>query len=212
MTHLADTDGPSAEFTERQLRIFQQVLGQLDEAGVTVPLVHAANSAAIVRYPHAHFSLVRPGIMLYGYHTLPGAVAAPTLTPVLTLTTTIAQVRALSRGESVSYNCSFRAARPSRIAVLPIGYADGYPRRLSNRGTVLVQGRRVPIVGLICMDMMMVDITDLPRANVGEEVVLIGRQGDEAITADELAQQAGTISYEILCGIGPRVPRIYQSA
>jgi alanine racemase len=212
MTHLADTDGPSTEFTEQQLRIFRQVLRQLDQAGLTVPLIHAANSAAIVRYPHAHFSLVRPGIMLYGYHTLPDAVVAPTLKPVLTLTTTIAQVRVLPRGESVSYNCSFTAARPSRIAVLPIGYADGYPRRLSNRGTVLVQGRRVPIVGLICMDMMMVDITGVPHANVGEEVVLIGRQGDEAITADELAEQAGTIPYEILCGIGPRVPRIYQSA
>jgi alanine racemase len=211
MTHLADTDGPSIDFTEQQLREFQQVLRQLEQAGVTVPLIHAANSAAIVRYPRAHFSLVRPGIMLYGYHTLPDAVAAPTLKPVLTLTTTIAQVRTLPRGGPVSYNCSFTATRPSRIAVLPIGYADGYSRQLSNRGMVLVQGRRVPIVGLICMDMMMVDITDLPQANVGEEVVLIGRQGDEAITADELAELAGTIPYEILCGIGPRVPRVYQS-
>jgi alanine racemase len=211
MTHLADTDGPSTEFTDWQLGIFRQVLGQLEEAGVTIPLIHAANSAAIARYPSAHFSLVRPGIMLYGYHTLPNVVPAPTLKPVLTLTTTIAQMRTLPRGGSVSYNRSFTATRPSRIAVLPIGYADGYSRRLSNRGMVLIQGRRVPIVGLICMDMMMVDVTDLPRASLGEEVVLIGRQGEEAISADELAELAGTIPYEILCGIGPRIPRIYQS-
>jgi len=210
MTHLADTDGASEEATEKQLAAFCQIVNQVEQRGWRIPLIHTTNSAGLIRFPHSHFSLVRPGIMLYGYHTLPESVPAPTLQPVLSLRTTIAQIRTVEVGGTVSYNRTFVATRRSRIAVLPIGYADGYSRRLSNRGMVLVQGQRAPVVGLVCMDMVMVDVTEVPRAHVGDEVILIGRQGQNAIWADELAKWTDTIPYEILCGIGPRVPRVYQ--
>jgi len=212
MTHLADADGADGAFTERQLSVFRAMLEQIRQRGLTLPLVHAANSAAIVKFPDAHYSLVRPGIMLYGYHTLPATIPAPDLRPVLSLRTTIAQLRRIPRGGTVSYNGTFVATRPTRIAVLPIGYADGYSRRLSHRGSVLIQGRRAPIVGLVCMDMIMVDVTDLAPVQVGEIVTLIGQQGGESIWADEVADWIGTISYEVLCGIGSRVPRLYESA
>jgi alanine racemase len=175
-------------------------------------LVHAANSAAIARFPHAHFSLVRPGIMLYGYHTLPATIPDPDLKPVLSLQTTIAQLRTIPQGCTVSYNRTFVAKRSTRVAILPIGYADGYSRQLSHRGSVLIQGRRAPIVGLVCMDMIMVDVTDVATVHVGETVTLIGQQGEESIWADEVADWIGTIPYEVLCNIGSRVPRIYESA
>jgi alanine racemase len=212
MTHLADADGKDSTFTERQLDTFNATLKQVRQRGITLPLVHTANSAAIVRFPDTHFSLVRPGIMLYGYHTLPDTVPAPDLRPVLSLHTTIAQLRTIPQGGTVSYNGTFVATRPTRIAVLPIGYADGYSRRLSHRGSVLIQGRRAPIVGLVCMDMIMVDVTDLAPVQVGETVTLIGQQGEESIWADEVADWIGTIPYEVLCGIGSRVPRLYEPA
>jgi len=212
MTHLADADGKDSAFTERQLDTFGTVLEQIRQRGLTLPLVHTANSAAIVRFVRSHFSLVRPGIMLYGYHTLPDTVPAPDLRPVLSLRTTIAQLRTIPRGGTVSYNGTFVATRPTRIAVLPIGYADGYSRRLSHRGSVLIQGRRAPIIGLVCMDMIMVDVTDLAPVQVGETVTLIGQQGGESIWADEVAGWIDTIPYEVLCGIGSRVPRLYEPA
>ena len=212
MTHLADADGADSTFTEQQLSSFNALLEQIRLRGLTVPLVHAANSAAIVRFPNAHFSLVRPGIMLYGYHTLPASIPDPDLRPVLSLHTTVAQLRTIPQGSSVSYNGTFVAQRQTRIAVLPIGYADGYSRRLSHRGSVLIQGHRAPIVGLVCMDMIMVDVTDLAPVQVGETVTLIGQQGEESIWADEVAGWIGTIPYEVLCGIGSRVPRLYESA
>lgn len=212
MTHLADADGKDSTFTERQLDTFNVALEQIRQRGITIPLIHAANSAAIIRFPGAHFSLVRPGIMLYGYHTLPATVSAPDLRPVLSLQTTVVQLRTIPPGGTVSYNGTFVAARPTHIAVLPIGYADGYSRRLSHRGSVLIQGRRAPIVGLVCMDMIMVDVTDLAPVQVGETVTLIGEQGGESIWADEVADWIGTIPYEVLCGIGSRVPRLYEPA
>ena len=212
MTHLADADGADSAFTERQLDVFRTMLEQIRQRGLTIPLLHTANSAAVVRFPEAHFSLVRPGIMLYGYHTLPASVPASDLKPVLSLQTTIVQLRTIPRGGTVSYKGTFVAKRPTRIAVLPIGYADGCSRRLSHRGSVLIQGRRAPIVGLVCMDMIMVDVTDLAQVQVGEIVTLIGHQAQESIWANEVADWIGTIPYEVLCGIGSRVPRLYESA
>ena len=212
MTHLADADGKDGTFTERQLGAFRAVVDQIRQRGISLPLVHAANSAAIVRFPDAHFSLVRPGIMLYGYHTLPATVPAPDLRPVLSLHTKIVQLRTIPRGGTVSYNGTFVATRPTRIAVLPIGYADGYSRQLSHRGSVLIRGRRASIVGLVCMDMIMVDVTDMAQLQVGETVTLIGQQGQESIWAEEVAGWTDTIPYEVLCGIGSRVPRLHESA
>jgi alanine racemase len=209
MTHLADSDGDDPGHTEQQLQNFRNLLEHVAHRGVKIPIVHAANSAAIVRFPQSHFSLVRPGIMLYGY--LPKDVASPELKPVLSLRTRVMQLRTIKPGDSVSYNRTFVAKRTSTIAVLPIGYADGYNRRLSNKGFVLLDGKRAPVVGLVCMDMTMVDVTDIPSVQVGDSVTLIGRQGQDAIWADDIAGWTGTIPYEILCAIGPRIPRVYQN-
>jgi alanine racemase len=211
MTHLADSDGDDPSHTEQQLKTFCGLLEQVEQRGVKVPFVHVANSAAIIRYPQSHFSLVRPGIMLYGYHTLPKDVPCPPLKPVLSLRTTVMQLRTIRPGETVSYNRTFVAKRPSTIAVLPVGYADGYSRRLSNQGFVLIKGRRAPVVGLICMDMTMIDVTDIPSVRVGDAVTLIGRDAQDAIWADQLADWTGTIPYEVLCAIGRRIPRVYSA-
>jgi alanine racemase len=211
MTHLADSDGEETGHTERQLELFRTMLDGCKRRGMMVPMIHAANSAALIRYPHSHFSLVRPGIALYGYHTLPQAVQYDELHPILSLRSTVMQLRTIKPGDSISYNRTFIAKRPSIIAVLPIGYADGYSRKLSNNGCVLIKGRRAPVVGLVCMDMTMVDVTDLPSVRIGDAVTVIGRDGNDAIWADEIAQWSGTIPYEVLCAIGPRIPRVYTS-
>lgn len=212
MTHLADADGLEEEATRQQLSRFEKAQKVVREGGFNVPLIHVANSGGAVRFPKTHFSLVRPGIMLYGYHTLPSTIEAPDLRPVLSLKTCIAQLRTIAPGATVSYNRTFTAKQPTRVAVLPIGYADGVSRSLSNRGVVLIRGQRAGIVGLVCMDMMMVDVTAIQGSTVGDEVVLIGRQGQDQITAQEVAQLTGTIPYEVLCAIGPRIPRQYHSS
>lgn len=211
MTHLADADGDSSDLTDAQLQTFRATLGTFARRGIHLPLVHVANSAAILRFPESHFSLVRPGIMLYGYHTLPKTVPSPNLKPVLQFHSTIVHLRTIEAGTTVSYNRTFAARRKSTIAVLPIGYADGYNRLLSNRGKVLVRGKRVPVAGLVCMDMTMIDVTEVPDVQVGDRVTLIGRDGQETVFADEVADWIGTIPYEVLCGIGSRVPRLYDS-
>lgn len=212
MTHFADADGPANNQTEHQLALFQNLVTGIAARGLRIPLIHTANSGAAVRYPHSHYSLIRPGIMLYGYHTLPASIQAPDLKPVLTLRSCIAQMRAIPTGGTISYNATFIAKRPTRVAVLPIGYADGFNRRLSNRGEVLVHGRRAKVIGLVCMDMVMIDVTDIPEATVGDEVIVIGHQGTAHITAADLAEWTGTIPYEILCTLGPRIPRRYRYA
>ncbi len=212
MTHLADTDGASTDVTDRQLTEFNQAIDMVKACGFTMPLVHAANSGGAVRFPRAQYSLVRPGIMLYGYHTLPKSVPAPDLQPVLSLKSCVAQIRTIQPGHTVSYNGTFTARRPTRLAILPIGYADGVSRRLSNRGHVLIRGQRAAMVGLVCMDMVLVDVTDIRGVIVGDDAVLIGRQGQEQITANDIAAWLDTIPYEVLCSIGPRIPRIYQPA
>jgi alanine racemase len=210
MTHLADSDGQDVGHTERQLELFNALLDQAKRRGITIPIVHAANSAALIRFRHSHFSLVRPGLALYGYHTLPDGIHYSDLKPILSLRSKVMQIRKIKPGDSISYNRTFLAKRASTIAVLPIGYADGYSRRLSNTGAVLIKGRRAPIVGLVCMDMTMVDVTDIPSVQVGDAVTLIGADGDNAIWADDIARWTGTIPYEILCAIGPRISRVYQ--
>lgn len=211
MTHLADADGDDSSFSNEQLSLFRAAVDAVEQAGFKVPLTHAANSAAIVRYPAAHFSAVRPGLMLYGYHTLPSSLTAPELKPILSLSTTVAQVRTLGPGTSVSYNRRFIAKRQTHLAILPIGYADGFNRLLSNRGAVLVRGQRAPVVGSVCMDMTMVDVTEIAGVQIGDQAVAIGQQGALTIGADDIADSLGTIPYEVLCAIGPRVPRHYQS-
>ncbi len=211
MTHLSDADGSDPDSTEQQITRFNKAKKLVLESGFQVPLVHVSNSGGAVRFPSAHFTLVRPGIMLYGYHTLPGTVEAPDLRPVLSLKTCIAHLQTIQPGGTVSYNRTFTAKCLTRIAVLPIGYAGGLNRHLSNRGYVLVRGQRAPIAGLVCMDMVMVDVTAIAGAAVGDEAVLIGQQGNEQITASDIAEWTGTIPYEVLCAIGQRIPRVYHS-
>ncbi|OGB92182.1 MAG: alanine racemase [candidate division NC10 bacterium RIFCSPLOWO2_02_FULL_66_22] len=210
MTHFADAEADEPGFAREQLVRFAEAARELAAAGIPAPLRHAANSAALLFLPEARLDLVRPGIMLYGYHPRgPRGGPESPLRPALRLRTAISQIQDVAQGESVSYGRTFVAPRDLRVATLPVGYADGCGRLLSNRGRVLIRGQRVPIVGRVCMDMTMVDVSGFPDVRVGDEAVLIGRQGADEITADEVAELQGTISYEVLCRIGPRVPRIY---
>ena len=212
MTHFADADADEPEFTREQLARFEAVSRDLRAAGIAIPLRHAANSAALIRHPAARLDLVRPGIMLYGCPPcVPRRPGDPALVPALRLRTAISQLADLAAGGSVSYGRTFVASRDMRIATLSIGYADGLSRLLSGCGQALIRGRRAPILGRVCMDMTMVDVTHLSDVRVGDEAVLIGRQGADEITADEVAGLTGTISYEVLCRIGPRVPRSYRA-
>jgi alanine racemase len=211
-THLASADLPDAAATEDALDKFDACMERARREGFTDLAHHAANSAAAVRFPRARLSAVRPGLALFG--AMPSRhVAVADLEPSLRLSTRIMAVHDVAVGTPVSYGGLWRAARPSRIATLPVGYADGYPRHVRD-ACVLVGGRRVPVVGAVCMDMLMIDVTDVPVADagLGSAVTLIGREGGEEITVDDLAGWAGTLSYEILCGISKRVPRILRDA
>jgi alanine racemase len=210
-THFANADLADSELTERQIRLMDEVVNTLAAHGVR-PRVHLANSAATVTRPETHGSLVRPGIMLYGAYPSETYRDRIRLRPALRWSTRITHLKRVPVGTPISYGSRWVAKRPSVIATLPVGYADGYPRSLTNVGQVLVRGRRVPITGTVCMDQCMIDVTDVADLSVGEEVVLLGGQGEAEIRADELASWAGTIHYEIFCGIGPRVPRVFLGA
>ncbi|TAL10674.1 MAG: alanine racemase [Nitrospirae bacterium] len=207
MSHLASADEPDREKTEQQLVRFRAFLEAIRAAGLKVPTAHIANSAAILKYPSSLFDLVRPGLMLYGYAS--GPTPSSDLRPALAWKTRVVQIKHVEKGQPVSYGGTFVAPRPSTLAVLPVGYADGYSRAFSNKGRVLIGGRPAPVVGRVCMDLTMVDVTDHPAIRPGDEAVLLGRQGSAAITADDLAAWQNTISYEILCQIGPRTTRVY---
>ncbi len=207
-THLASADLASPEPTRAQLARFGEAIAMARAHAVLPRLIHAANSAGMARYPEAWFSAIRPGLALYG--GMPSTrVARADLEPVLSLRTRIMALHRVPVGGQVSYGGRWRAARPSAIATLPMGYADGYPRHCEG-AEVLVRGRRARVVGAVCMDMMMIDVTEIAGASVGDDAVIIGRSGDEQIRADDVARWSGTISYEILCGISKRVPRIYR--
>jgi alanine racemase len=209
MTHFADADLRDKRFASEQMNRFEALLRELDARDVTVPLRHAANSAAVLDFRRALFTMVRPGLMLYGYNPLEQAAGGADLRPVLSLVTRIAFLKQVPAGVSISYGRTFVTKRESVIATLPVGYADGYSRGLSNKGEALVRGRRAPVAGRVCMDMCMIDVTDVPGVREGDEVVLLGSQSGERVLADEIAEKTGTIPYEVLCGIGSRVPRIY---
>jgi alanine racemase len=213
MTHLSSTEDPErAEVTEAQLARFADIRAAFARAGVEPRWVHAANSAGLVRFREARFSLVRPGLLLYGALPAPDLRYALQLRPVMRVRTEVVHLRQVPAGHAISYGGRFVTGRPSRIATLPIGYADGIPRRFSPGGEVLVRGRRAPVVGAVCMDMLMVDVTDVPGASVGDEVILLGKQGAEELSAHDLSEQFETIPYEVFCAFTARVPRIYRSA
>jgi len=194
---------------------WDQFLGAVrcaEELGIPYKYLHMASSAMLTTSSYYSGSLVRPGIMLYGAYPSPVLKNLIHLKPVMTLKTRIHFLKSVPSGFRISYGGTFVTRRESLIATLPIGYADGYSRTLSNRGEVLVRGKRAPVVGKVCMDFIMVDVTDIPKVSLGDEVVLIGNQGKEIITAEEIADRMNTISYEVFCSIGKRIPRIYKGS
>lgn len=211
-SHLATADSPDPAFVQVQRSRFEQVIQQVQAAGIPLPRLHLANSAAALSDPALHYDLVRIGLALYGLYPAPHLRDQVALQPVMRVKARITQVKSIPAGAGVSYGHQFQAQSPLRLAVVGIGYADGVPRRLSNQMTVLVRGQRVRQLGAITMDQMMIDVTRFPDLQEGEVVTLIGQEGTEQISADDWAAAAGTISWEILCGFRQRLPRIAVSA
>ncbi|WP_410496318.1 alanine racemase [Cellulosilyticum sp. ST5] len=209
-THFSTADEEDTSYTKEQWSIFEGFLKELSEVGLELPIIHAANSAAIMCHEYTHLNLVRPGIILYGYYPSPyleGKVLD--LEPAMTLKTQVVHVKELPEGQYVGYGRKFYTHQKTKIATIPVGYADGYSRNLGNKGRVLIRGQYAPIIGNICMDQFMVDVTHIKGISVEDEVVLFGKQQDAVIPVEEIAQSLGTINYEIVCMIGKRVPRIY---
>lgn len=212
-THFSTADEEDASYTKKQWDIFEGFLTELRQVGIELPVIHAANSAAIMCHTYADLNVVRPGIILYGYypsHYLNGKVLD--LIPAMTLKTQIVHIKELPEGHYVGYGRKYCTTHKTKIATIPVGYADGYSRNLGNKGRVLIRGQYAPIVGNICMDQFMVDVTNIDNVSLEDEVVLFGKQGEQEISVEEIASLLGTINYEIVCMIGKRVPRIYVEA
>lgn len=206
-THFPTADEPARNLTLPQFARFERVLEQLEARQIRPPLAHAANSAAAINYPETRLDLVRTGIAIYGLHPSPETRLPQGFRPALSWKARLTSLKTLPKGSGVSYNYRYITPRDMRIGAVAVGYADGLRRRLDNY--MLVGGRRVPVLGSVCMDQCMVSLEDLPGARIGEEVVLIGKQGDETITAEELGEAWGTLNYEVVCGLATRSPRIY---
>ncbi|MEI7884744.1 MAG: alanine racemase [Clostridia bacterium] len=211
-SHLADSDSNNSAYTLGQKKIFETFMGRLKVAGVEPEICHLANSAAALQYPELHYDMVRLGLVMYGYYPTGSAdfkSLGLNLIPAMALKARIAHLKMVEPGMKVSYGCTYTTFKQTLIATLPLGYADGYSRQLSNGSDVLIRGKRVPIIGRVCMDQCMVDVTNLPDVALGDEAVLMGFQGDDLISADELAKLTNTINHEILCMVSHRVPRVY---
>jgi alanine racemase len=214
MTHLAAADDASkAKFTNEQLDRFDRAIAAFRERGFRPTYIHAANSAATFAKSRSEDNLVRPGGSLYGFtrDVFPKNIETPPLKPVMSLHSRIMLLKHVPRGEMLGYGCTFETQRDSLIATLPIGYDDGYSRGLSNRGRVIVRGQVAPVVGRVSMDLTLIDVTDVPDVSTNDHVTLLGREGESMIAAEDLAELAGTISYEVTCRISNRVPRIYRN-
>ena len=207
-THLATADEFDQTYAHKQLGRFAAVLAALEAAGLRPPIVHAANSATLLALPEARFDLVRPGVALYGLHPSADVSLPPQFRAALSFKTQIAQVKTVPTGESISYGATYVTTAPERIATLPVGYADGFRRGPTNWGEVLIRGQRAPIRGRVCMDQTMVSVQHIPEARAGDEVVLIGVQGDDRITAEAVAERLGTSNYEVVAALLARVPRV----
>jgi alanine racemase len=207
-SHLATADRKDPTYAREQARRFEQVLADLEHEGIRSALRHLANSAATVRFPEMRFDMVRAGLLIYGLNPLSQPLTEIELVPALAWKTRIACVKDVPAGEPLSYSGLHVTERPTRIACVPVGYADGYSRALSNVGSVLVSGRRCPVVGAVCMDQMLIDVGEV-EAKPGAEVVLIGEQTGERITANDLADAQGTVVHEIVARLGKRLPRFY---
>ncbi len=204
-THFAFAD-LNRDFTEYQIDLFNRLIAKLNKQSIHIPLIHAANSMGILDYKNSHFNMVRPGLVIYGLY--PKENLNIGLKPALSLKTKIVYFKSLPKGYGISYGHDYITPKKTTVVTLPIGYGDGYPRNLTNKGPVLIRGRKFRVSGRVCMDQIMVDVGDL-RVKVGDEAVLIGSQGKHKITVEELAVLSGTIPYEIACGLGSRIPRVY---
>jgi alanine racemase len=207
-THFPVADTNPA-FTRRQIRQLSELLSVLREEGIEIPDIHAANSAGLAGFKTSLFNLSRPGLMIYGLYPHPNLRRRVALKPAMRVKTRVIFIKDIAKGQGVSYGHTFEAPRRMRIAVLPIGYSNGYFRVFSNRAAVLIAGKRCPVVGNVTMDQIMVDVSRVPSVRLGDEAVILGRQKDQVITADELAKIVKTINYEILCSLGSRLPRVY---
>ncbi len=208
MSHLAVADEPERPLTASQCSSFTAVVETVERNGFSPTYKHIANSAGIYSRELNGCNLVRPGISLYGGLTGGPFCKQFSQQPVMRFVSQVAQLKDVPAGEGISYGHRFVTTRPSRVAAVPVGYADGYNRLLTNRGEVLIRGRRVPVAGTVCMDWILVDVTDIPHVQVGDQVTLLGRDGDEVITAEEWADKVGSITYEVFCNISKRVPRV----
>ncbi len=208
-THFSSADA-DLEYTRLQLRRFEQVLAAVSATGIRLKFVHAANSAALLTCPGSHFNMARPGLLLYGLNPLPARGAVDGLRPALSWRTLIAQVKTLPPGSPVGYGKSYYTRAVEKIAVLPVGYADGLRRSPRTWREVLVRGRRAPLVGRVSMEKATIDVSHIPGVKIGDEVILLGAQGDDEISADEVASWLGSINYEVVTSLAPRTPRTYQ--
>lgn len=209
-THLATADEPDNDYAARQLGRFAEVLEVLRANGINPPVVHACNSAGIMLHPQGHHNLVRAGIAMYGLAPDPAVSWPVDLKPALTWRTAVSMVKVVEPGTPISYGCTYWSKEREKIASMPVGYADGLFRLLSNKGEVLIHGHRCPIVGRVCMDQTMVRVPLDLEVKVGDEVILIGEQQGEQVSAADMARTVGTINYEVVCAIGKRVPRVYR--
>lgn len=208
-THLATADDSDTTYLMHQQDVFSAVIQQIKNMNVHIPLIHSANSPGTIRLRDSLYNMVRLGISAYGYHPSIEMRQRINLSPVLTLKSKITHIKKPYRGWGISYGASYKATGQQWIATVPVGYGDGFSRSLSNRGYVLVSGERVPIVGTVCMDQFMIDVTKVMPVKVGDEVVIYGRQDDEQITVDEVAQELNTIHYEVITMLSNRIPRVY---
>ncbi len=211
-THFATSDEADTTYTQLQFRRFLDICRLLEQDGIQIPVKHVANSAAIIRFPEMHLDMVRAGVILYGLH--PSSVTQQgslDLRPAMSLKSKVSMVKSVPAGSYLSYGCTYCTKRETMVATIPIGYADGYTRLLGNRARVLIHGQYAPILGRICMDQCLADVTELTEAvQAGDEVVLFGQQEEKQLSADEVARLAETINYELICIVGKRVPRIYM--
>lgn len=209
-THFARADETDKSPAYAQLDRYLQYIRLLEQEGIHIPLHHCSNSAGILRLPEAHLHMVRAGITIYGiYPSMEVEREEVKLLPVMELKSCVSYVKTVGPGEAISYGGTFVTERETKVATIPVGYADGYPRMLSNKGYVLIHGRKARILGRICMDQFMVDVTEIPQVHPRDEVTLIGKDGEEEILVEELGELCGRFSYEFICGISKRVPRVY---
>jgi len=209
-THLAATNEEDGIYTRMQFDEYKKALLELEKEGINIPLKHIANSAAILNSSYMYLDAVRPGIILYGLFPSPKSKRTVKLKPAAEFKTKIIFLKKVPPGKSIGYGRTYITTKPTKVATLPVGYADGYSRLLSNKAEVLVRGQRAPIIGRICMDLCMIDVTHIPQVQIGDEVILWGRQGSEIIWAEEIAGKIGSIVYEVICMVDKeRVPRVF---